>query len=159
MTKLNITFGTILLVLGCLALSPAAKADDGHGIVGLWDVHYFVGMTEVFQTYDQWHSDGLEFEVAGFAPGAMCQGTWKDAPHDSVRLFHVGFTFGGACASHTDVRFEETQTNTVSHGRNTYDGTYDTKYMTRMETSPVRIRAHSTRRAFLCSDRSKRHRD
>jgi hypothetical protein len=129
MKRLSITFGAILLVFGCLALSPAAKADDGHGIVGLWNVHYFVGMTEVFQTYDQWHSDGLEFEVAGFAPGAMCQGTWKDAPHDSVRLFHVGFSFGGGCASHTDVRFEETQINTVSHDRNTYDGTYDTRYL------------------------------
>ena len=34
-----------------------------------------------------------------------------------------------SCPSHTDVRFEETQINTVSHDRNTYDGTYDTRYL------------------------------
>jgi hypothetical protein len=126
MKKRNITFTTILLVLGCFSLSPAVKAADGHGIVGLWDVHYFRGGVEWLETYDQWFSDGNEFEVGNLFPGMICQGTWKDAPHDSVRLFHVGWTFGGVCG--TDVRFEETQINTVSHGRNSYDGTYDTKY-------------------------------
>ena len=38
MKRLNITFGTILLVLGCFAFSPAAKADPP--IVGLWQVDY-----------------------------------------------------------------------------------------------------------------------
>ena len=123
MKKLNSTFGTILLVLGCFAFSPAVKADPP--IVGLWDVHYSNGL----ETYDQWHSDGLEFEVGSLFPGMMCQGTWKLAANRTVQLFHVGFTFGGACPSHTDVRFEETQINTVSHDRNTYDGTYDTRYL------------------------------
>jgi hypothetical protein len=41
MKKLNMTFATILLVLGCLALSPTVKADPP--IVGLWEVHYFHG--------------------------------------------------------------------------------------------------------------------
>ena len=38
MKKLNIIFRTILLVLGCFALSPAAKADPA--IAGLWLEHY-----------------------------------------------------------------------------------------------------------------------
>jgi hypothetical protein len=38
MKKLSITFGTILLVLGCFAFSPAAKADQP--IVGLWHNHF-----------------------------------------------------------------------------------------------------------------------
>jgi len=129
MKKLNITFATILLALGCLALSPAVQAGDGHGIVGLWDVHYTSDVHgPLFETYDQWHSDGQEFEVADLGPGVVCQGTWRDWPHDSVKLFHVGFTFGGGCPGGTDVRFEETQINTVSHDRNSYDGRYDDKY-------------------------------
>ena len=126
MKRLNITFRTILVVLGCVVFSPLAKADQA--IVGLWDVHYTSDFGPQFETYDQWHSDGLEFEVAGFAPGAMCQGTWKQTAMRTVQLFHVGFTFGGACPGGTDVRFEETQTNIVSLDRNTYDGTYDTNY-------------------------------
>jgi hypothetical protein len=134
MKKRNIAFTTILLALGCFLLSPGvqaagvAPADDGHGIVGLWNVHYFIGTTEIFQTYDQWHSDGLEFEVNSIVPGAVCQGTWKDAPHDSVKLFHVIWTFdaNGVLNGH----IEEIQINTVGHGHNdnTYQGTFDQKF-------------------------------
>jgi hypothetical protein len=127
MKRLNITFGTILLVLGCFAFSPAAQA-DGPPIVGLWDVHYTSDIAgPLFETYDQWHSDGLEFEVNSIAPGAMCQGTWKQTSARSVQNFHVGFTFGGGpCPG--NVRFEETLFVTVSLDRNSYDGTYDNKY-------------------------------
>jgi hypothetical protein len=38
MKRLNITFGTILLVLGCFAFSPVVKAEPP--IVGLWQVEY-----------------------------------------------------------------------------------------------------------------------
>src|SRR5437773_9570515 len=110
MKKLNITFATILLALSCFSFSPAVKAaevaavSDGPPIVGLWHVHYtsdFIG--PLFETYDQWHSDGLEFEVNGVAPGAMCQGTWRQTSNRSVQLFHVGFTFGAGCPG--NVRF------------------------------------------------------
>ena len=93
MKRLNITFGTILLVLGCFALSPALKA--GQAIVGLYDVQYTSDFGPKFETYDQWHSDGLEFEVANIAPSVVCQGTWKQTAGRAVQLFHVGFTFGG----------------------------------------------------------------
>jgi hypothetical protein len=65
MKRLSITFGTILLVLGCFAFSPAAKANQP--IVGLWQVEY-TGSCEPpvlppdFFTYQQFRSDGLEFE-------------------------------------------------------------------------------------------------
>jgi hypothetical protein len=127
MKNLKITFTTILLVLGCFSLSPAVNAADGPPIVGLWDVHYTSDFGPQFEAYDQWHSDGQEFEVADLAPGVVCQGTWRQVAARSVQLFHVGFTFGGGCPG-TDVRFEETQTNTVSLDRNSYDGTYDVKY-------------------------------
>jgi hypothetical protein len=63
MKRLNITFGTILLVLGCFAFSPAAKADPP--IAGLWHEYYTSDFGPPFETYAQWHSDGLEIEDMG----------------------------------------------------------------------------------------------
>jgi hypothetical protein len=120
---------TCLSSLTAQAASPAGKGGgggtQGGSIVGLWEVHYFAGTEEVFQSYDQWHSDGLEFEVANLAPGAVCQGTWKQMASSIVQLFHVGWNFDANGA--TTGYFQETQTNTVSLDGNSYDGTYDTK--------------------------------
>ena len=95
MKKLNITFGTILLVLGCFAFSPAAKADQP--IVGLWQSSIQYLLTSVrlrtFTPTQQCHSDGLEIETPMFAPG-VCMGTWKQTGR-TVQLFHVGWTPGG----------------------------------------------------------------
>ena len=119
------------LTLTCLSYLTA-QADGGGGgtegspIVGLWNVHYFQGTTQLFQTYDQWHSDGLEFEVNSIAPGAMCQGTWKKTGHDSVKLFHVIWTFDASGVVNGHI--EETQINTVSNDRDTYEGTFDQKF-------------------------------
>ena len=119
------------LALTCLSCLTAQAGGGGGGtegspIVGLWNVHYFQGTTELFQTYDQWHSDGLEFEVNSIHPGAVCQGTWKKVAHDSVKLLHVIWTFdaNGVLTGH----IEEIQINTVSHDRNTYEGTFDQKF-------------------------------
>jgi hypothetical protein len=126
MKKRNITFTTILLVLGCFSLSPAVKA-DGPPIVGLWDVQYTSNITgPTFHTYDQWHSDGLEFEVNSVAPGATCQGTWKLTSNAAVQLFHVGFVFNPDGTLQGP--FREAQLITVSLDRNSYHGTYDIKY-------------------------------
>ena len=127
MKKLSITFGTILLALGCFALSPVAKADQP--VVGLWQVEY-TGACEPpvlppdFFTYQQFHSDGLEFESANLFPGAHCLGTWKQMGH-MVQIYHVGWTPGGIPGVPTSVRFVFTETLTVSNDRNSYDGTVD----------------------------------
>src|SRR6202040_2567644 len=93
MKKRNITFTAILLVLGCLAFSPAAKADPP--IAGLWDEHYTSNVGgPSFETYAQWHSDGLEIETPNFTPG-VCMGTWEHTGGRTVKLFHVGWTPGG----------------------------------------------------------------
>lgn len=115
----------IALTLGCFSLAPAAQAAGGHSIVGLWNVHYYVGGTEIFQSYDQWHSDGLEFEAATAYFGAVCQGTFEQAGR-TVHLLHVIWTFdgNGAFSGH----IEETQSNTVSHDGNSYAGTFDQKF-------------------------------
>ena len=129
MKKSNSTFLTILLVLGCFALLPVKAVEGAPGIVGLWNVQYTSDVAgPLFQTYDQWHSDGQEFEVNQIFPGAVCQGTWKQTSTRSVRLFHVGFTYGPVPCSNAAFRFEETQLVTVSLDRNSYDGTYDNKF-------------------------------
>jgi hypothetical protein len=123
MKRLNITFGVILLVLGCFAFSPAAKADPP--IAGLW--HEFYTSTvggPPFETYTQWHSDGLEIETPNFLNG-VCMGTWKHTTGRTVELFHVGWTPGGIPPAPTSVRFELRELNTASVDGNTFDGTYD----------------------------------
>jgi hypothetical protein len=126
MKRLNITFGTILLVLGCVAFSPVAKAQQP--IVGLWDVHYTSAceppvLPPEFFTYQQFHSDGLEIETPIFTPG-VCMGSWK-LTGNMVQIYHVGWTPGGIPGVPTSVRFVFTETLTVSLDRNSYNGTVD----------------------------------
>jgi hypothetical protein len=127
MKKLNITSGAILLVLGFFSLVPMAQAAGRHAIVGIWSVHYVstTGGPEVF-TYDQWHGDGLEFEAANLAPGAVCQGTYKQAPDGSYHNYHVAWTFDstGAPSGYWD----ENLVVTVSADAQSYSGTYARKF-------------------------------
>ncbi len=117
MKRLNITFATILLVLGCLALSPTVKADAP--IVGLWLEHYSSDFGPQFDTYSQWHSDGLEIESPSFSLG-------KQIGARTYKLFHVGWLPGGG--PNGSVRFELRELNTVSVDKNSFDGTYDQKF-------------------------------
>jgi len=145
MKRLNITFGTILLMLGCVAFSPTAKAQQP--IVGLWDVQLFLDPqhTQLFaETYKQWHSDGLEIESPSFSPG-QCQGTWKQIARNMVQLYHVGFTQGNPPGTY---RFVETETDTVSPNRNSYDGTGDQTFYDvdgNQVGDPVALYIHATR--------------
>ena len=123
MKKLSVTFGTILLVLGCLALSPTVKADQA--IVGLWLEHYTSDFGPQFDTYSQWHSDGLEIESPSFSLG-QCQGTFRQIGDRTYKLFHVGWLPGGG--PNGSVRFELRELNSVSVDKNSFDGTYDQKF-------------------------------
>jgi hypothetical protein len=98
MKNLNINYrktipALLIAVAFCLLTSVTSRADTNRSIVGLWDVHYFAGTTEMFHTYQQWHSDGLEFEVNSIAPGAMCQGVFQEGFNGQVKDFHVIFTY------------------------------------------------------------------
>jgi hypothetical protein len=128
MKALNIALATGLLALGSFSThAPADKPDKVHPIVGLWDVYYtsdYAG--PLFHTHDQWHSDGLEFEVNSVANGAMCQGTWVRTSERSVKRNHVGFVFDSSGALVGP--FQELQQDNVSRDGKTYNGTYDTKY-------------------------------
>ena len=114
----------LALALGCLAVSATAQTGNP-SIVGLWRVHYFAGTVEIFQSFDQWHSDGQEFEVADLGPGTMCQGVFRQKADGTVKLFHTGWNFdqNGNLTGY----FNETQINTVGPRGEHYSGTWDIK--------------------------------
>ena len=87
----------------------------------MWRAHYYEGEQEVFQSFDQWHQDGLEFEVSNFF-GLSCQGTWIHKGPGTVQLFHTGWNFdaNGQLTGY----FNEVQTVTVSVDGQAYDGTF-----------------------------------
>ena len=100
----------IALALSCLVFSAVAQTGNP-SIVGLWRVHYFENGAQVFQSFDQWHSDGQEFEISNIF-GLSCQGVFRQLANGSVKHFHVGWTFdqNGSLTGY----FRETQINTVS---------------------------------------------
>lgn len=102
------------------------SVDGAAPIVGLWDVHYTSNLgAPPFETYQQFHSDGLEIETPDFAPG-VCMGVWKlTAQAGTVKIFHVGFTQGAIPGTY---RFELREIDTVSADRKTFAGWYDQKF-------------------------------
>lgn len=116
----------IALALGCFSFSPAVRADDrddGRSIVGLWRVHYSGDL--VFNSFDQWFVGGLEWESADIAPGALCQGVFKQIARQTVKLFHVNWNYdqNGALIGYS----YETQIDTLDSNGNAYHGTYHFK--------------------------------
>jgi hypothetical protein len=117
------------VALACLS-SSMVKADDenereGDAIVGLWQEHYTSNFGPQFDTYSQWHSDGLEIESPSFSLG-QCQGTFKRVAARTFKLFHVGWLPGGG--PNGSVRFELRVLSTVSRGHNSFNATYDQKF-------------------------------
>lgn len=101
--------------------------EDGAAIVGLWHENYVSDFGPPFETYTQWHSDGLKIETPNFLNG-VCVGTFKHTRARTFKLFHVGWTPGGIPPAPTAVRFELRELNTVDRDHNSFAGTYDQKF-------------------------------
>jgi hypothetical protein len=123
MKRLSITFGAILVALGCFGLSSPIQASDHHSIVGIWKVDYVsnTGFPPA-SAYIQWHRDGLEFEGANIFPGAFCQGTYKQASDGSYHDYHVAWTFDSTGTPNG--YWDETMIVTLGDDGQTYSGTY-----------------------------------
>jgi len=119
------TLPTLLatLLLACVGLAPGTQAAGHQSIIGMWSVHYVsnAGFPDA-SAYIQWHSDGLEFEGANVAPGAFCQGTYRQARDGSYHDYHIAWTFDstGVVNGHWD----ETMVTTLGADGNSYSGTY-----------------------------------
>ena len=116
----------IALAFSCLVFSAAAQTGNP-SIVGLWRVHYFENGAQVFQSFDQWHSDGQEFEVANIF-GLSCQGVFRQRQDGSVQLFHTGWNYDAN--GNLTGYFDETQIVKVSADSQHYTGTFDIKNFT-----------------------------
>jgi len=125
----------VAMALACLS-SSIIKADDDQGdtetegaaIAGLWHDHFTSNVGgPAFDTYSEWHPDGLEIETPSFTNG-VCMGTFKRVGARTFKLFHVGWTPGGIPPAPTAVRFELRELNTVTLDHNRFNGTYDQKF-------------------------------
>lgn len=116
-----------------LANSINQSAAKGRGsttdasIVGLWHVTYTSQGQLFLETFDQWHSDGTEFEGANAIPteGNVCFGVWKKTGTRTVQLFHIGWNFDPS--GNPIGTFTLQETNTVAVNGATYSGTFDFK--------------------------------
>jgi hypothetical protein len=108
-----------------VAVGTQSKGNRNGSIVGLWHVTYLLNGSFFFQSFDQFHSDGNEFEGAALGPGAFCQGTWTQTAPGTVQLFHVGWNFD--VSGNLIGYFTETQTEKMSGDGNSYQGTFDLK--------------------------------
>ena len=116
----------ILMALGCFALALALQAYSrpapGSAIVGLWYAEYH-GDFEGIDTFEQWHSDGQEFESSNEGLGVLCQGTWEPVGRFGVQQFHTWWSFDAGTGV-LDGYYRENQTLTVSQNGQSYDGTF-----------------------------------
>lgn len=102
--------------------------DYSSSIVGLWHVvHYLPDGSVYFDSLEQWHSDGTEFELANGYPqfGNVCMGVWKQITARSVQLNHIGWDFKEDGSP--DGTFTLTGTAKVTQHGNHWEGPYDVK--------------------------------
>jgi hypothetical protein len=107
---------------------PASAANPEYdSIVGLWHVKYTSDGVPFYESFDEWHSDGTEFEDADLpaVTGNVCVGTWKQIGPRSVRLYHIGWNYDSN--GNPNGTFTLLETNTLGHNGETYAGTFDYK--------------------------------
>jgi hypothetical protein len=103
------------------------NAPSATGIVGLWHVvHNDSDGNLVFESFEQWHSDGTEFEFANGAPstGDICMGTWQKNGK-SAQLWHTGWTFNPDGSSSGTLVLSGS--DKVSKDGNSFKGPFDFK--------------------------------
>lgn len=106
----------------------AERLDYNGSIVGLWYVvHYLPDGSVFFDSLEQWHSDGTEFELANGYPqlGNVCLGVWKQIGPRTVQLNHIGWDFKEDGSP--DGTFTLTGTAKVTQQGKHWEGPYDVK--------------------------------
>jgi len=140
---------TVLPVMPKLPAGFPAAATPG-SIVGLWHTTHTVGGQLFFESFEQWHSDGTEFEFANIPPasGDICLGAWTKTSKDVIELYHVGWTFDANGNSTGTLVL--TATDKVSAKGDSFSGPFTAKFFDtkgkllkelKGETTAVRIAA------------------
>lgn len=81
------------------ASTEAASADDtavpGGNIVGLWLTSVVLDGQVIFQGFESFTSDGLEFlnDNGSTLEGNVCFGTWTNAPRNMIKVYHPSWNY------------------------------------------------------------------
>ena len=118
---------TISPVKEAKAQSPSPRAEDAAAIVGFWDLKFIAGGMVVDEGFDQWHSDGTEFDNVDFPPttGNICEGVW-DSKGRKVAEHHLGWTFD--TSANPTGYFTLEQNVKLSKDGQSYSGPFDQKF-------------------------------
>jgi hypothetical protein len=112
-----------------LARNNPVSRVGGDSIVGLWHVIHTASDGSLFnETYDMWHSDGTDEELANLPPagGPICIGIWIQ-PNKTVKLLtHVTWLYD--LNNNFVGTLNMTQANKVKDSGNEYVGTFDAKF-------------------------------
>lgn len=106
-----------------------SSAPEHNSIVGLWHVILTLspedGGGRLYQSFQQFHADGLEMEIADLDPtgGNACMGVWKKTGPLTVEIYHVGWLF--AANPLGAGYFVLTEKNTLGKDGNTWTGTFE----------------------------------
>lgn len=95
-------------------------------IVGLWHVILTQSSGDrLWQSFQQFHADGLEMENADITPigSNVCMGVWEKVRSDTVKIYHVAWTFDPASGAPTGSALL-TETNTLNKDGNSFTGTF-----------------------------------
>ncbi len=130
------------------AVTHADFPFDNPTIVGLWHVIYTNSADQSLfnDTFDTWHADGTEFEMAFLAPaqGDVCAGVWKQTGARTVKLHHVGWIFSPSTPTATATNtFTLDQENTVAPDGKTYTGRFTFKVWN-LDGTPTPVMATGT---------------
>jgi hypothetical protein len=108
-----------------ILLQKSTSPNDG-SIVGMWHVNYLVGGSVAFQSFQQWHSDGTEFEFADIPtiPGDICMGVWRQNDR-KYSLYHTAWTFDGS--GNPNGTMVLTHNDKISRNGDSFAGTFDLK--------------------------------
>lgn len=109
-----------------ILLQKSTAPNDG-SIVGMWHVNYLIGGNLAFQSFQQWHSDGTEFEFADIPtiPGDICMGVWRQNDR-KYSLYHTAWTFDGS--GNPNGTMVLTHNDKISRDGNSFAGTFDLKF-------------------------------
>jgi hypothetical protein len=102
---------------------------NSDSIVGLWHVeHRLPDGSLYFESFEQYHSDGSEFEFANVNPilGDVCMGVFTPVDAKTVSLYHIGWIFDDA--GNPGGTFTLEGPRKVTHQGSKLKGTFDAKF-------------------------------